>query len=78
MLGKPSTTTPPALFSIVLMLRCLQEDIWTRYWYLTPVIVATQETMIRRIVVPGQQDSLGRPYLEKTHHKKGWGSGVSS
>jgi hypothetical protein len=38
-------------------------------WWLTPVILATQEAEIRRIVVLGKQ--FWRPYLEKTHHKKG-------
>jgi hypothetical protein len=38
--------------------------------WLTPIILATQEAEIRRI-----EASLGkqvkRPYLEKTHHRKG-------
>jgi hypothetical protein len=43
---------------------------------LMPVIPATQEAEIRRIVVqisPGQ--IFVRPYLKKTHHEKGWWSG---
>jgi hypothetical protein len=38
-----------------------------------PVILATQETLIRRIVVQRQPwaKQFSRPYLEKTHHKKG-------
>jgi hypothetical protein len=40
-------------------------------WWLTPVILATQEAEIRRIgfkAIIGKE--LTRPYLEKTHHKK--------
>jgi hypothetical protein len=47
---------------------------WTpaKRWWLTPVILATQETEIRRITVQSQtQKQFTRPYLEKTHHKKG-------
>jgi hypothetical protein len=29
----------------------LKEMIWSRHWWLTPVILATQEAKIRRIVV---------------------------
>jgi hypothetical protein len=36
----------------------------TWHWWLTPVILATQEAEIRRI-------EFGRPYLENTHHTKG-------
>jgi hypothetical protein len=33
-----------------------------------PAVLATQEAEFRRMVVPKQ---LQRPYLKKTHHKKG-------
>jgi hypothetical protein len=36
-------------------------------WWLTPVILATQEAESRRIAVRSQP----RQILEKTHHKKG-------
>jgi hypothetical protein len=37
-----------------------------------PVILATQEAEIRRIVVGSHPwAEFTRPYLEKTHHKKG-------
>jgi hypothetical protein len=41
-------------------------------WWLTPVIVATQEAEIRRISVRSQprQNSSARPYLQKTFHRK--------
>jgi hypothetical protein len=44
-----------------------------RYWWHTPVILATQEAEIRRLEVRSQ---FGRPYLKKTHHKK-WAGGVA-
>jgi hypothetical protein len=45
----------------------------TRSCWLMPVILATQEAEIRRIVVQSQPwaNRLGKPYLEKIHHKKG-------
>jgi hypothetical protein len=42
----------------------------------TPVILATEEAEIRRMWFEaslGKQ--LARPYLKKSHHKKGWWSG---
>jgi hypothetical protein len=38
-----------------------------------PIILATQETDIRRIAVQSQPRQIVqmRPYLEKTHHMKG-------
>jgi hypothetical protein len=42
-----------------------------------PVILATQEAEIRRIEVQSQPEAnrsetvVQKPYLEKTHHKKG-------
>jgi hypothetical protein len=42
------------------------------HWWFMPVILATQEAQIRRIEVRSQpQTNSLRPYLEKTHHKKG-------
>jgi hypothetical protein len=43
-----------------------------RHQSLTPVILATQEAEIRRIMVQSQLGKkFKRPYLEKTQHKKG-------
>jgi hypothetical protein len=52
--------------------------ILARHWWLTPVILATQEAEIRRITLeatPGKE--FTRPYLKKILHKKGldWWSG---
>jgi hypothetical protein len=39
-----------------------------------PVILATKEAEIRRIVIQSQPRKIVRntPHLEKPHHKKGW------
>jgi hypothetical protein len=44
------------------------------HWWLTPVILATQEAEIRRIVVRSQfrANSLQDPISNKTITKKGW------
>jgi hypothetical protein len=40
--------------------------------WLMPVIPATKEVQIRRIIVQSQpKQIIERPYLKKTHHKKG-------
>jgi hypothetical protein len=48
-------------------------------WWLTPVILTTQEAEIRRIIVQSQPraNSLQDPILKKIHHKKGLGGGAS-
>jgi hypothetical protein len=44
--------------------------ILARHWWLTPVILATQEAEIRRILVPSQPSSA-RTYLKKPFTKIG-------
>jgi hypothetical protein len=51
-------------------------DILARHWWLTPIIIATQEAEIRRITVQSQPqaNSFQDPILKKklrTHKKKG-------
>jgi hypothetical protein len=42
-----------------------------RQW-LIPIILATQEAEIKRIKIQNQpREKFVRPYLKKTHHKKG-------
>jgi hypothetical protein len=42
-----------------------KKSISAKSWWLTPVILATQEAEVRRIMVQSQ------PHLKKTHHNKG-------
>jgi hypothetical protein len=44
-----------------------------RHWWLTPVILATQEAEIKRIIVQSQSRQIVPEILsqKKTHHKKG-------
>jgi hypothetical protein len=44
------------------------------HWWISPVILASQEVEIRRIVVQSQPraNSLRDPILKKPNTKKGW------
>jgi hypothetical protein len=46
----------------------LKTTLRARYWWLTPVILATQEAEIRRIMVQSQPRQIvqERPYLKNT------------
>jgi hypothetical protein len=45
----------------------------SRHWWLMPVILATQEAEIRRIMVWSQpRTNSSRDDFKKTHHVKGW------
>jgi hypothetical protein len=56
---------------------CLKKIIKARYWWLTPVILATQDAEIRKTAVPSQpgQNSFRDPILKILNTKKGWWSG---
>jgi hypothetical protein len=47
-----------------------KKNIWAGCRWLMPVILATQEVEIRRIVVWSQFRQIERPYLQKILHKK--------
>jgi hypothetical protein len=57
----------------------IQNYTQARHWWLTPVILAIQEAVIRRIVVPSQPRQINSSWdsiLKKSHHKKkDWWSG---
>jgi hypothetical protein len=60
------------------MLHPLREMGVARCRWFTPVILATWEAEIRRIIVSSQVPrQIERPYLKNTHEKKGWWSGSS-
>jgi hypothetical protein len=44
---------------------------WAKHQWLTPVIPATQEAEIRRIVVQSQPQANSLPYLQKNSSQKG-------
>jgi hypothetical protein len=54
----------------------LKTTVTAERWWLTPVILATQEAEIRRITVQSQtRQRVHETLSRKNHHKKGWGSG---
>jgi hypothetical protein len=54
-----------------------KDYLWARSQWLRPVILATQEAEIRRIMVPSQPQANRDPILKKKNlsHKRGWWSG---
>jgi hypothetical protein len=53
---------------IFFFLKCCQR---TRHWWLTPVILATQEAEIRRIEIQSQLgQTVHETLFQKAHHKK--------
>jgi hypothetical protein len=65
----------PYLFPVSHFLNsCILKDTVARCWWLTPVILATQEAEIRRIIVQSQPRQTVHETLaqkkKKTHHKK--------
>jgi hypothetical protein len=63
-------------FFVVVVIAEFKEFFTAQHWWLTPVIVATQEAEIRRIVVQSQPRQIVlRPCLEKKPTEKGCWSG---
>jgi hypothetical protein len=53
-------------------------SVWAGCWWLTPVILATQEAEIRRIMVGVQpRQIVCKTYLENTHYKKNGAGGMA-
>jgi hypothetical protein len=55
------------------MIKIYIKKLTAECWWLRPVILATQEAEIRRILI---QDTVQRLYLKKTHPKKRVTQGV--
>jgi hypothetical protein len=53
----------------------IQEWSLARHWWLTPVILATQEAEIRRIVVQSQPGQIVCKTQSQNTHEKGWQNG---
>jgi hypothetical protein len=49
----------------------------TRYWWLTPIILATQEADIRRIMVQSQPKQIVHKTLSQKHSSQKRTSGVT-
>jgi hypothetical protein len=59
--------------------RCCIKPPWDQHWWLTPVILATQEAEIRRIAVRSQPGQIVRETLsQKTLHQKRAGGEAQS
>jgi hypothetical protein len=66
------------IFMIIVCIHSFNHHNWVRHWWLTPVILAIQETEIRRIEVRSQPrqivwETLSWKYLTQ---RKGWWSGL--
>jgi hypothetical protein len=48
----------------------LTKNCLAEHWWLTPIILASQEAVTRRIMVSSQPRFI-RPYLKHTQHKTG-------
>jgi hypothetical protein len=64
------------LVAFLFIFLCLLRNSLAGHWWLTPVILATQEAEIRRITVQSQPGQMVLETLsQKDHHKRGWWSG---